>query len=52
MKQPIIDFELRERKIGAHKDIVLSIDIEGGITDPTELKEVYQCFKTTLGYLD
>jgi hypothetical protein len=52
LKQEVIDFEIREHKIGAHKETVLGLEIEGGITEPGELKAIYQPFKTVLSQLD
>jgi hypothetical protein len=52
LKQPIIHFEIKEHKIGANRETVLDLEIEGGIINPAELEDIYQPFKTILNYLD
>ncbi|MCW3081543.1 hypothetical protein [Segetibacter sp.] len=52
LKHPIVDFKIRERKIGANKEIVLGLELEGGITEPNTLKSVFQPYKAVLNYLD
>ncbi|MDQ6815635.1 MAG: hypothetical protein M3040_18040 [Bacteroidota bacterium] len=52
LKFPVVDFKIRERKIGMTKEIVLDLSLEGGITEPEQLKNIFQPFKTVLGYLD
>lgn len=52
LKYPVIDFKIRERKIGANQEIVLGLYLEGGITEPEKLKDLYQPFKTVLEQLD
>jgi hypothetical protein len=51
LKHPVVDFKIRERKIGANKEIVLGLDLEGGITEPERLQSAFQPFKAVLGYL-
>jgi hypothetical protein len=46
--QPVAEFDLREDKIGAFKEVVLVLDIEGAITEPDTLKTIYQAFATVL----
>ncbi|MCW3114498.1 MAG: hypothetical protein JWR18_2894 [Segetibacter sp.] len=52
LKHPVVDFKIRERKIGTTKEIVLSLELEGGIEEPQTLKQVFQAFKTVLNSLD
>jgi len=52
IKHPIVDFKIRERKIGANKEILLSLDLEGGITEPNTLKEAFIPFKVVLDFMD
>lgn len=52
LKHPVIDFKIRERKIGANKEIVLGLYLEGGITEPEKLKDLFQPFKIVLSLLD
>ena len=52
LKNPVIGFKIRERKIGTTKEIVLSLDIEGGITEPDKLKEIFRPFRIVLNSLD
>lgn len=51
LKHPVVDFKIRERKIGANKEIVLGLDLEGGITEPDKLKKAFQPFKAVLSHL-
>jgi len=52
LKQPVTHCEIRENRIGANRETVLDLEIEGGLTDPDELENIYQPFKTILTYLD
>jgi hypothetical protein len=52
LKEPVVDFAIREHKIGANREIVLHLDIEGGITEPARLKDIFVPFKIVLDYLD
>jgi hypothetical protein len=52
LKHPIVDFKIRERKIGMTKEIVLDLSLEGGITEPDTLKSAFQPFKIVLNSLD
>ena len=52
LKHPVLDFEIREHKIGANKEIVLALDLEGGITEPDKLMNIFQPFRIVLNYLD
>lgn len=52
LKHPVLDFKIRERKIGDNKEIVLGLYLEGGITEPETLKSIFQPFKILLNYLD
>jgi hypothetical protein len=51
LKQPIINLEIADRKFGAHREIVLTLDIKGGMRDPAELKSIYRPFKQILNFL-
>ena len=52
LKEPVVDFAIREHRIGANKEIVLHLDIKGGITEPHKLKSIFVPFKIVLDYLD
>ncbi|MCW3111204.1 MAG: hypothetical protein JWQ09_5710 [Segetibacter sp.] len=52
LKHPVVDFKIRERKIGANREIVLGLYLEGGITEPDKLKNIFQPFKIVLNYFD
>jgi len=51
LEQPIVVFEIREHRIGANKQILLGLDLEGGITEPDKLKNIFQPFKIVLNQL-
>ncbi len=51
LQHPVDDFEIREHKIGANKEIVFRLNLEGGITEPAALKDIFQSFKTVLNTL-
>ncbi|GEO10825.1 hypothetical protein [Segetibacter aerophilus] len=51
LKHPVVDFKIRERKIGANKEIVLGLELEGGITETDRLKDAFQAFKAVLNHL-
>lgn len=48
---PIIIFEVRELKIGATQETVLTYDVEGRITDAARLQRVFAPFGKVLTYL-
>lgn len=52
LEEPVVDFEVREHKIGGNKKIVLALDLDGAITEPTTLQNLFQPFKIVLDYLD
>lgn len=52
LKHPVTEFKIRERKIGTNKEIVLDLELEGGITEPDKLKNIFQPFKIMLNHLD
>ena len=52
LKQPVVDFKIRERKIGVNVEIVLRLELEGGITEPGALKNIFQPYKMVLNKLD
>jgi hypothetical protein len=51
LELPVVDFKVRERRIGANIEIVLTLNLEGGITEPETLKDAFQCFKKVLSQL-
>ena len=51
LNHPIVEFKIRERRIGMNKEIVLTLELEGGITEPEKLRNIFQPFKIVLGYL-
>jgi hypothetical protein len=52
LNHPVVNFGIRERKIAVNTDIVLVLDLEGIITEPDKLKQVFQSFKIVLDYLE
>jgi hypothetical protein len=51
VKFPVITYEIRDLKIGAHRELVLTTDIEGRITKIQDLKEVFRPLLKTLDFL-
>lgn len=52
LNEPVLDFEIREYKIGGSKEIVLALELDGAIKEPDKLKSIFQPFKIVLDYLD
>jgi hypothetical protein len=51
LELPVLNFELRELKLGANKEVVLSLDIEGRVKEAQALKEIFIPFKAVMDYL-
>ncbi len=45
-----IIFEIRDHKIGAHKEVVLALDISEVVNDPLQLRSLYKSFKLVLSH--
>lgn len=52
LDHPVVEFKIRERRIGTNIEIVLTLDLEGQITDAGQLRNIYQPFKLVLNKLD
>jgi hypothetical protein len=48
LQHPVDTFETRERKIGVTKEIILRLNLEGGIVESVALKNIFQPFKIVL----
>ena len=51
LDEPVADFEIREHRIGANREIILGLDLDGVITDPQKLQQLFQPFKMVLSQL-
>ena len=51
LKYPVISFEIRELKFGAHDQVVLTLDVDGRLTEQEALLEVHQLFKMVMDRL-
>jgi hypothetical protein len=51
MEEPVADFEIREHRIGANREVILGLDLEGIITDAQKLQKLFQPFKIVLSHL-
>jgi hypothetical protein len=51
LRHPVSGFEIRERRIGVNKEVVLRLDVEGGVLEPDTLRQIFQPFKIVLDKL-
>lgn len=51
LKHPVLEFKIRERKIGVNIELVLRLELEGGITEPDQLMGAFQPFKRVLNQI-
>jgi hypothetical protein len=51
IKHPIVNFEIRERKIAMNTELVLLLDLEGALIEIDKLKSIFESFNRVLNYL-
>ena len=51
LQLPVYVFEIRDLKIGANREVELTLEIEGRIKEPETLKNIFQPFKAALPFL-
>lgn len=52
LRHPVVNFEIKENRIGVTRETVLRLDVDGAITEPSILQSLFQPFKTAISKLD